>query len=97
MAVVNINQVENSVQAMMFAKDTGILDIYYENQVQVTHSLLEKLLNEKGSLEIVKRNCSTFPVQVEFTKNGFTYFAIYTAKYFENTFGGNIDECITTK
>jgi hypothetical protein len=93
----DINTVENSVQVMMLAKDMGILDIYYENQVQVTYSLLEKLLNEKGNLEIVKRDCSTFPVQVEFTKNGFTYFAIYTAEDFETKFGGNIDECITTK
>lgn len=92
----DINTVENSVQAMMFAKDTGILDVFYKNQIQVTSSLLEKLINEKGKLEIVKRDCSTFPVKVEFAKNGFTYFALYSAKGFKNTFGGNIDELITS-
>lgn len=93
----DINRVENSVQAMMFAKDTGVLDVYHENQVQVSPSLLEEILNEKGSLEIVKRDCPTFPVKVEFKKNEFTYFALYSATHFENKFGGNIDECITTK
>lgn len=93
----DINRVENSVQAMIFAKDTGVLDVYYDNQIQVTTTLLENLMNEKGSIEIVKRDCSTFPVKVEFKKNEFTYFAIYSAKGFENKFGGNIDECITTK
>lgn len=59
--------------------------------------MFEKLLNEKGSLEVKETDYLSYPVKAEFTKNGFTYFSLYTAKEFETKFGGNIDECITTK
>ncbi|MDO3374554.1 hypothetical protein QJ529_17965 [Bacillus paranthracis] len=93
----DIKAIENSVQAVYLAEEKGILGVYPENQVHVRHQLLEKLLTEEGDLEVVKRDDWEYPLQVEFTKNGFTYLSLYTAKEFENKFGGNIDECITTK
>lgn len=92
-----IKEVEESVQAVRLAEGKGILGVYLDNKVHVRHQLLEELLNEEGKLEVVDRHDSVFPLQVEFTKNGFTYLSLYTAKEFENKFGGNIDECITTK
>lgn len=92
-----IRAVEESVQAVQLAEEKGILGVYLDNKVHVRHQLLEELLNEEGKLEVVERDDFDFPIQVEFTKNGFTYLALYTAKEFKNTFGGNIDECITTK
>ncbi|WP_144466547.1 hypothetical protein [Bacillus nitratireducens] len=92
-----INAIEAHVQAFRSAKDNGILDIYSNNKIQVSDTLFEKLLNEKGSLEVKESGCLPFPIKAEFTKNGFTYFSLYTATDFENKFGGNIDECITKK
>lgn len=92
-----IKAVEENVQAVRLAEEQGILGVYLDNKVHVRHQLLEELLNEEGKLEVVKRDDAVFPLQVEFTKNGFTYLSLYTAKEFKNKFGGNIDECITTK
>ncbi|MGM1444911.1 hypothetical protein ACS2BO_13395 [Bacillus cereus group sp. BceL305] len=93
----DIKAIEEYVQASQKAYENGILGVYPENQVHVRQQLLEKLLTEEGDLEVVKRDDWEYPLQVEFTKNGFTYLSLYTAKEFENKFGGNIDECITTK
>ncbi|MCZ6942400.1 hypothetical protein EJ131_18035 [Bacillus mycoides] len=91
-----IKKIEECLQAVRSARANGILDIYSDNKVQVTEALFEEILNEKGILEIKQRDCSEYPVKVEFTTNGFTYFTVYTAKGFENKFGGNIDEIITS-
>ncbi|KMQ27703.1 MULTISPECIES: hypothetical protein [Bacillus cereus group] len=93
----DIKAIENSVQAIRLAEEQGILGVYSENQVHVKRQLLEKLLTEEGDLEVVKRDDWEYPLQVEFTKNGLTYLSLYTVRNFENKFGGNIDECITTK
>ncbi|ASN71815.1 hypothetical protein 7S4_29 [uncultured Caudovirales phage] len=93
----DIKAIENNVQAVRLAEEQGILGVYPGNQVHVRHQLLEKLLIEEGDLEVVKRDDWEYPLQVEFMKNGFTYLSLYTAREFKNTFGGNIDECITTK
>ncbi|HDR6286506.1 TPA: hypothetical protein QCU33_002494 [Bacillus cereus] len=92
-----IKAVEENVQAVRLAEEQGILGVYLDNKVHVRHQLLEELLNEEGKLEVVKRDDAVFPLQVEFTTNGFTYLSLYTAKEFKKKFGGNIDECITTK
>lgn len=92
-----IKAVVESVQAVQLAEEKGILGVYLDNKVHVKHQLLEELLNEEGKLEVVKRDDLSFPLQVEFTKDGFTYLSLYTAKEFKKKFGGNIDECITTK
>lgn len=92
----DINVIEAHVQAFRLAKNNGILDVYSDSRIQVSDTLFEKLLNEKGSLEVKDTEFLSFPVKAEFTKNGFTYFSLYTAKDFENTFGGNIDELITS-
>jgi hypothetical protein len=92
-----IKAIEECVQAVQLAEEKGILGVYPENQVHVRRQLLEKLLTEEGDLEVVKRDDWEYPLQVEFTKNGFTYLSLYTAREFKNTFGGNIDECITAK
>ncbi|MDA1771569.1 hypothetical protein PDJ95_09240 [Bacillus cereus] len=92
----DIKAIEEYVQAARLAEEQGILGVYSENEVHVRHQLLEKLLNEEGDLEVVKRDDSEYPLQVEFTKNGFTYLSLYTAKEFKNKFGGNIDELITS-
>lgn len=91
-----IKAVEESVQAVRLAEEKGILGVYLDNKVHVRHQLLEELLNEEGKLEVVKRDDLDFPLQVEFTKDGFTYLALYTAKEFKKKFGGNIDEIITS-
>ncbi|MGH0778453.1 hypothetical protein ACQVQ8_15250 [Bacillus cereus] len=93
----DISVIENSVQAIRLAEEQGIMGVYSENKVHVSHQLLEKLLKEEGNLEVVKRDDLDYPLQVEFTKNSFTYLSLYTVKRFENKFGGNIDECITKK
>ncbi|BAR81988.1 uncharacterized protein KNN_01140 [Bacillus thuringiensis serovar tolworthi] len=93
----NIKVIEDSVQAVRLAEEQGVLGIYLDNKVHVRHQLLEELLNEEGKLEVVERDDSVFPLQVEFTKNNFTYLSLYTLQEFKNIFGGNIDECITTK
>ncbi|MDA1679460.1 hypothetical protein [Bacillus cereus group sp. TH152-1LC] len=91
-----IKAVEESVQAVRLAEEQGILGVYLDNKVHVRHQLLEELLNEEGELEVVKRDDLDFPLQVEFTKDGFTYLSLYTAKEFKTKFGGNIDELITS-
>lgn len=93
----DIHVIEEHVQAFGSARNNGILDVYSDKKIQVNDTLFEKLLNEKGSLEVKETGSPQYPVKAEFTKNGFTYFSLYTAKEFENKFGGNIDECITTK
>ncbi|MEG7840089.1 hypothetical protein J0813_24255 [Bacillus pacificus] len=93
----DITVIEAHVKAIRSAKDNGILDIYSDNKIQVSNTLFEKLLNEKGSLVVKETEYQSFPMKAEFMKNRFTYFSLYTAQDFKNTFGGNIDECITTK
>ncbi|WP_144641302.1 hypothetical protein [Bacillus cereus] len=93
----DIKAIEEYVQSMNSAYASGVLGISYNNKVHVNYRLLEELLNEKGDLEVVKRDCVEYPLQVNFTKNGFTYFAVYNAEEFKKRFGGFIDECITTK
>ncbi|MCC2379596.1 MULTISPECIES: hypothetical protein [Bacillus] len=93
----DINVIEEHVQAFGSARANGILDVYSDKKIQVNDTLFEKLLNEKGSLEVKETGSRQYPVKAEFTKNGFTYFSLYTAKEFEKKFGGNIDECITKK
>ncbi|MGG0258445.1 hypothetical protein ABEY48_15170 [Bacillus mycoides] len=92
----NIKEVSKAVQAFRSARDNGILDIYSDNKIQVSDTLFEKLLNEKGILEVKETGYLQYPVKVEFKTNEFTYFSLYTTKGFENTFGGNIDELITS-
>ncbi|MBG9830532.1 hypothetical protein [Bacillus wiedmannii] len=91
-----IRAVEESVQAIQLAEEKGILGVYLDNKVHVRHQLLEELLNEEGDLEVVKRDDWEYPLQVEFTKNGFTYLSLYTVQEFKNKFGGNINELITS-
>lgn len=91
-----ITVIEAHVKAFGSARANGILDVYSDNKVQVNDALFEKLLDEKGSLEVKETGSLQYPVKVEFTKNGFTYFSLYTAKEFKNKFGGNIDELITS-
>ncbi|OOZ97572.1 hypothetical protein CQZ91_13250 [Bacillus cereus] len=91
-----IRAVEESVQAVQLAEEKGILGVYLANKVHVRHQLLEELLNEEGYLEVVKRDDWEYPLQVEFTKNGFTYLSLYTVQEFKNKFGGNINELITS-
>lgn len=92
----DIKAIENSIQAVRLAEEQGVLGVYSDNKVHVSRQLLEELLNEEGKLEVVKRDDSDFPLQVEFTKDGFTYLSLYKTKEFENKFGGNIDEIITS-
>ncbi|MGG3042584.1 hypothetical protein CMV37_15245 [Bacillus cereus] len=91
-----IRAVEESIQAVQLAEEKGILGVYLDNKVHVRHQLLEELLNEEGDLEVVKRDDWEYPLQVEFTKNGFTYLSLYTVQEFKNKFGGNINELITS-
>ncbi|PGC39798.1 hypothetical protein COM55_07755 [Bacillus pseudomycoides] len=90
-----IKVIEESVQAIRLAQDSGILGVYH-NRIHVKYQLFEKLLNEKGSLEIVKRNCDEYPFEATFTKNGLTYFTLHTEEEIKKIFGGNIDELITS-
>lgn len=92
----DIKAIEEYVQAANKAYAKGIINIF-GNAVQVTDELFEELLNETGELEVVTRECSQYPFRANFKKNGITYYSIYTEEQFKNTFGGNIDECITTK
>lgn len=92
----DIKAMEEYVQASNTARDSGVLNVF-GNEVQVTDELFEELLNEKGSLEIVTRECSQYPFRANFKRNGITYYSIHTEEAIKNIFGGNIDECITTK
>ncbi|KAA0801957.1 hypothetical protein [Bacillus sp. BB56-3] len=91
-----IKAVEESVQAVRLAQESGILGVY-NNRIHVRYQLFEKLLNEQGNLEVVKRDCLEYPFEATFTKNGLIYFSLHTKEEIKNIFGGNIDECITTK
>ncbi|WP_041488861.1 hypothetical protein [Bacillus pseudomycoides] len=90
-----IKVIEESVQAIRLAQESGILGVYH-NRIHVKYQLFEKLLNEKGSLEIVKRNCDEYPFEATFTKSGLTYFSLHTEEEIKNIFGGNINELITS-
>ncbi|WHT89584.1 hypothetical protein [Bacillus cereus] len=90
-----IKEVEESVQAVRLAQESGILGVY-NNQIHVRYQLFEELLNEHGDLEVVKRDCLEFPFKATFTKNGLTYFSLHTEEEIKNIFGGNIDELITS-
>jgi hypothetical protein len=91
----DIKAIEEYVQAANKAYDNGIMNIF-GNEVQVTDELFEELLNEKGSLEIVTRECSQYPFRANFKRNGITYYSIHTENQIKNIFGGNIDELITS-
>lgn len=92
----DIKAIEEYVQAADKAYDIGIMSVW-GNQVHVTSKLFEKLMNEKGSLNVVEDYDDEFPFRTELMINGLTYYSIHTEEQFKNTFGGNIDECITTK
>jgi hypothetical protein len=91
----DIKVIEEYVQAANKAYDNGIMNIFGK-QVQVTDELFEELLNEKGDLEVVTRECSDYPFRANFKKNGITYYSIHTEEQIKNIFGGNIDELITS-
>ncbi|MCC2378563.1 hypothetical protein LKM00_14005 [Bacillus wiedmannii] len=92
----DIKAIEEYVHAVNKAYDNGIMNIF-ENEVQVTDELFEELLNEKGDLEVVTRECSQYPFRANFKRNGIIYYSIHTENQIKNIFGGNIDECFTTK
>lgn len=93
----DIKAIEEYVQAANKAYANGIMNIF-GNEVQVTDELFEELLNEKGDLEVVTREwCSEYPFRANFKRNGIIYYSIHTEEQIKNIFGGNIDECITTK
>lgn len=89
-----IKIVEENVQAVRLANFNGILSVY-GNRVQVNHQLFRKLLNEKGSLEVRKRDDDAYCYETAFICNGLTYFTIHTEEELINKFGGTIDELIT--
>ncbi|MGE6344113.1 hypothetical protein ACQKIY_06025 [Bacillus mycoides] len=91
----DIKEIEEYVQAARLANANGILGVY-NNQIHVRYQLFEELLNEQGNLEVVKRDCSEYPFEATFTKNGLTYFSLHTEEEIKNIFGGNIDELITS-
>ncbi|MBG9837924.1 MULTISPECIES: hypothetical protein [Bacillus cereus group] len=91
----DIKAIEEHVQAVKSSWIAGILGVSH-NRIQVTSQLFEELLNEKGSLQIVNRDCDVYPFQAEFICNDFTYYNLYTEEELKNTFGGNIDELITS-
>ncbi|MGR3774613.1 hypothetical protein ACT1UG_02455 [Bacillus paramycoides] len=91
----NIKEIAEYVQAINSAKNNGILNVF-GNEVQVTDELFEELLNEKGSLEVVTRDCSDYPFRANFKTNGITYYSIHTEEAIKNIFGGNINELITS-
>ncbi|MEN1934992.1 hypothetical protein AAIE21_05115 [Paenibacillus sp. 102] len=90
-----IKKIEECVQAVRLAQDNGILGVYH-NRIHVRYQLFKELLNEQGNLEVVKRDCSEYPFEATFTKNGLTYFSLHTEEELINKFGGNIDELITS-
>lgn len=92
----DMKAIEEYVQAANKAYDNGIMNIF-GNEVQVTDELFEELLNEKGDLELATRECSDYPFRANFKRNGIIYYSIHTEEQIKNIFGGNIDECITTK
>ncbi|PHB90628.1 hypothetical protein COE98_15750 [Bacillus wiedmannii] len=91
----DIKAIEEYVHAVNKAYDNGVLNIF-ENEVQVTDELFEELLNEKGDLEVVTRECSQYPFRANFKRNGIIYYSIHTEEQIKNIFGGNIDELITS-
>ncbi|PEC29089.1 hypothetical protein [Bacillus thuringiensis] len=92
----DIKVIEEYIQAINSAENHGILNVF-GNEVQVTDELFEELLNEKGDLELVTRECSDYPFRANFKRNGIIYYSIHTEEQIKNIFGGNIDECITAK
>ncbi|PGL87846.1 hypothetical protein CN931_01290 [Bacillus sp. AFS054943] len=92
----DIKAIEEYVQAAQKAYDIGIMSIW-GNQIHVTSELFEKLMNEKGSLNVVEDYDDVFPFRTELMINGFTYYSIHKTEDFKQIFGGNINECITTK
>ncbi|MCU5273293.1 hypothetical protein OCA15_11640 [Bacillus cereus] len=90
----DIKVIEEYIQTIHLAQERGILGVY-NNQIHVRYQLFEELLNEQGNLEVVKRDCSEYPFEANFTKNGLTYFSLHTEEEIKNIFGGNIDELIT--
>jgi hypothetical protein len=91
----DIKAIEEYVQAANKAYNNGILRVS-DNEIHVTSGLFGKLLNEEGSLDVVKHEGLEYPIQTSLTINELTYFSLQTEKEFENTFGGNIDELITS-
>ncbi|MEI4613616.1 hypothetical protein [Bacillus cereus] len=92
-----IKTIAESVQAIHNAYDKGIISVR-DNQVYVTHKVFEFLLQEaEVQPMIVSRVSKDYPFEVSFDNNGFTYYSLYSAQEKKNKFGGNIDECITTK
>ncbi|SCM13115.1 hypothetical protein [Bacillus wiedmannii] len=91
----DIKAIEEYVQAANEAYDNGVMNIF-GNEVQVTDELFEELLNEKGELEVVTRECSEYPFRANFKRNGITYYSIHTEEQINNIFGGNFDELITS-
>ncbi|MEB8690433.1 hypothetical protein P4H09_16105 [Bacillus cereus] len=91
----DIKAIEQHVQAINTARDIGVLNTF-GNEVQVTDELFEELLNEKGDLEVVTRECSDYPFRANFKRNGITFYSIHTEEQIKNIFGGNIDELITS-
>lgn len=92
----DIKAIEEYVQVANKAYDYGIIRSW-GNEIHVTSELFGKLLNEEGSLDVTKHEGSEYPIQISLTINELTYFSLLTEKEFKNKFGGNIDECITTK
>ncbi|HFJ9284823.1 TPA: hypothetical protein ACGW44_002625 [Bacillus toyonensis] len=91
----DIKAIEEYVQAIRLAQERGILGVY-NNKIHVRYQLFEELLNEQGNLEVLKRDCSEYPFEATFTKNGLTYFSLHTEEEIKNIFGGNINELITS-
>ncbi|BCC08484.1 hypothetical protein BCM0060_4747 [Bacillus cereus] len=91
----DIKAIEEYVQAAKKAEDIGIMSVW-GNQIHVTSKLFEKLMNEKGSLNVVEDYDDVFPFRTELTINGLTYYSIHKADDFKQIFGGNIDELITS-
>ncbi|PGU11119.1 hypothetical protein COD21_12415 [Bacillus cereus] len=91
----DIKVIEEHVQAINTAKDIGVLNTF-GNEVQVNDELFEELLNEKGDLEVVTRECSDYPFRANFKRHGITFYSIHTEEQIKNIFGGNIDELITS-
>ncbi|MEN3133105.1 hypothetical protein [Bacillus albus] len=90
----DIKAIEEYVQAVRLAQKSGILGVY-NDRIHVRYQLFEELINEQGNLEVVKRDCSEYPFEATFTKNGLTYLSLHTEEEIKNIFGGNIDELVT--
>ena len=58
----------------------------YNDRIHVRYQLFKELINEQGNLEVVKRNCSEYPFEATFTKNGLTYLSLHTEEEIKNIF-----------